>query len=104
MPAGDDIYRQFIRAPLTAEMGARLIRHRPPRNANRAHAVRQAENYRLALREVGQALRANRTQLVAIFDDLATGPIARPEVRSLRSAADLDHSPGLQGRAPTRLS
>jgi hypothetical protein len=55
---------------------------RPRRDADRAHAVRQAEIRRLALalREAGQALRANRAQLAAIVEDLAPGLTARPGV------------------------
>lgn len=60
LPSGDDTDRHLARGKLTATVLGRLIRRRPSRHADRAHAVRHAEIRRLAtaLREAAQALRA----------------------------------------------
>jgi len=47
--AGDDTDRQMARARLGAAALGSLIRRRPPRHTDRAHAIRQAEIRRLAL-------------------------------------------------------
>ena len=73
--SGDDTDRQTTRGALTETALATLARRRAPREASRYQAVRQAEIRRLALalREAGRALKANRTQLHAIVDELAPG-------------------------------
>ncbi|HSL09405.1 MAG TPA: IS110 family transposase [Pseudonocardiaceae bacterium] len=72
---GDDAERQIARGALTEATLASLARRRVPRQASRDQAVRQAEIRRLALalREATRALKANRTQLQAIVDELAPG-------------------------------
>jgi transposase len=72
---GDDTDRDHARSRLTGQTLAHLARRRPPRNASRAQAVRQAEIRRLALalRDGRRELVANRAQLRAIVDDLAPG-------------------------------
>ncbi|MGH4022169.1 MAG: transposase [Pseudonocardiaceae bacterium] len=74
---GDDTDRQTARGALPDATLASLARRRRPRDASREQAVRQAEIRRLALalREAGRALKANRTQLQAIVDDLVPGLI-----------------------------
>jgi hypothetical protein len=78
LPAGDDTDRQPASARLTAVVLAALIRRRPPRNTDQAHAVRQSEIRRLALalRGLGTSA-ANRALLGAIVEDLAPGLTAR---------------------------
>jgi transposase len=72
---GEDTDRQIARGALTEAALASLARRRAPRQASREQAVRQAEIRRLAvaLREATRALKANRTQLQAIVDELAPG-------------------------------
>jgi transposase len=72
---GDDTDRQTARGALTEATLASLARRRTPREASRDQAVRHAEIRRLALarREATRALKANRTQLQAIVDELAPG-------------------------------
>jgi hypothetical protein len=67
---------------------ASLARRRAPRQASRDQAVRQAEIRRLALalREGGRALKANRTQLQAIVDDVAPGLTDRPGIGPVSAA------------------
>jgi hypothetical protein len=63
---------------------ATLVRRRVPRDAARAHAVRQAEIRRLgqALRDTAQLLSAIRAQLAAIVDELVPGlTAAKRDVR-----------------------
>jgi transposase len=78
----------LARSRLTAAVLARLIRRRPPRNADRAQAIRQAEIRRLALapRDAGQVLRANRAQLAAIVEDLAPGLTTRRGIGPVSAA------------------
>lgn len=73
--SGDDTERQIARGTLSEATLASLARRRPPRDASRDQAVRHAEIRRLAvaLREGRRTLKANRTQLQAIVDDLAPG-------------------------------
>jgi hypothetical protein len=73
--SGDDTDRQTARGALTDATLASLARRRAPREASREQAVRHAEIRRLALalRDAARALKANRTQLQAIVDDLAPG-------------------------------
>ena len=86
--AGDDTDRQLARARLTAAVLAGLIRRRLPRDADRVQAIRQVEIRRLALalRDAAQALRANRTQLAGIVEDLAPGLTARPGIGPVSAA------------------
>jgi transposase len=72
---GDDTDRQTARGALTDATLASLARRRAPHQASRDQAVRHAEIRRLALalREATRALKANRTQLQAIVDELAPG-------------------------------
>jgi transposase len=73
--AGDDTDRHLARRRLTDTVLTSLTRRRPPREATRAHAVRQAEIRRLALalRDARRELTANRAQLQRIVDELAPG-------------------------------
>lgn len=73
--SGPDSDRDAARATLTDATLAMLSRRRFPNGASRAAAVRHAEIHRLAvsLRDADRQLRDNRTQLLAIADDLAPG-------------------------------
>jgi transposase len=70
---GDDTERQIARGALTEATLTRLARRRPPCETSRQQAVRHADIRRLAvtLREANRDLKANRTQLRAIVNDLA---------------------------------
>jgi len=72
---GDDTDHHLARASLTDATLAGLARRRPPRDAHREQAVRQAEIRRLALalRDAARALKDNRAQLHTIVNDLAPG-------------------------------
>ena len=72
---GEDTDRRTARGALTDATLASLARRRPPREASREQAVRQAEIRRLALalREATRVLKANRAQLQAIVNELAPG-------------------------------
>jgi transposase len=85
---GDDHDRQLARSGLPETVLAGLARRRQPRDASREQAGRHAEIRRLALavREAGRALKANRTQLQAIVDDLAPGLTARRGVGPITAA------------------
>jgi hypothetical protein len=77
--AGDDTDRRAAPGALTGTALTGLARRTPPAAASRDHAIRQAEIRRLAL-ALGQArrqLKDNRTQLLAIVDDLAPGLTSR---------------------------
>jgi transposase len=70
---GDDADRWAARKALSNTAPAALAGREPPVHARREHAVRQAEICRLAV-ALGQArrqLKDNRTQLLAIVDDMA---------------------------------
>lgn len=73
--SGEDRDRQVARGSLTDTVLTGLARRRLPAGASREHAVRQAEIRRLALalREAAQQLKANRTQLHTIVEDVAPG-------------------------------
>jgi transposase len=73
--AGDDIDRRLARGALTDTTLAGLARRRPPRDATREQAVRQAEIRRLALalRAHSRDLKTNRNQLQTIVDEIAPG-------------------------------
>jgi len=76
---GDDTDRRAARAALTKTALATLAGREVPADAGREQAVRQAEIARLAL-AIGQARRQltdNRTQLLAIVDDIAPGLTSR---------------------------
>ena len=85
---GDDGDRQLARGALTDTVLAGLARRRPPRDATRAQAVRQAEIRRLALavRDTGRALKTNRAQLQAIVDELAPGLTDRRGIGAVSAA------------------
>ncbi|PZS16882.1 MAG: IS110 family transposase [Pseudonocardiales bacterium] len=85
---GDDTERQTARGALTDATLASLARRRGPREASREQAVRHAEIRRLAtaLRETARALKANRTQLQAIVDELAPGLTDRPGIGPVSAA------------------
>jgi transposase len=77
--AGDDAGRRAARKALAKTALAALAGRELPADASREHAVRQAEIRRLALAP-GQAwrqLKDNRSQLLAIVDDLAPGLTSR---------------------------
>jgi transposase len=86
--SGDDTDRQTARGALTEATLASLARRRPPRQASREVAVRQAEIHRLALalRDAGRALKTNRTQLQAIVEELAPGLTDRPGIGPVSAA------------------
>jgi transposase len=85
---GDDADRQTARDALSEPVLAALARRRSPRDADRAQAVRHGELRRLAIavREGGRALKANRTQLQGIVDDLAPGLTDRRGVGPVSAA------------------
>ena len=85
---GQDTDRQIARGALTEATLASLARRRAPREASREQAVRQAVLRRLALalREAGRALKANRTQLQTIVDELAPGLTDRPGIGVVSAA------------------
>jgi hypothetical protein len=73
--AGDDTDRRAARRALSKTALAALAGRQLPAQAGREHAIRQAEIRRLAL-ALGQAreqLKDNRTQLLAIVEDIAPG-------------------------------
>ena len=77
--AGDDTDRRAARRALAKTALAALAGRELPAHAGREHAVRQAEIRRLAL-ALGQArrqLKDNRSQLLAIVDDIAPGLTGR---------------------------
>jgi len=73
--AGDDTDRRLTRGALTETTLAGLARRRPPRDATREQAIRQAEIRRLALalRENNRDLKTNRSQLQAMVNEIAPG-------------------------------
>jgi transposase len=85
---GEDTDRQIARGALTEAVLTSLARRRVPREASRAHAVRQAEIRRLALalRETTRTLKDNRKQLQAIVDDLAPGLTNQPGIGAVSAA------------------
>jgi transposase len=85
---GDDTDRQYARGALTDTRLAGLARRRPPRDASREQAVRHAEIRRLALalREAARELKANRTQLQTIVNDLVPGLIQRRGIGPVSAA------------------
>lgn len=85
---GDDTDRQLSRAALSEPVLTALARRRNPRDADRAQAVRHGELRRLAvaLREGDRALKANRTALQAIVEDLAPGLTDRRGVGPVSAA------------------
>lgn len=86
--SGNDTDRQHARAALTDKDLVILARRRPPRDASRDQAVRQAEIRRLALalRQARRELATNRQQLQAIVDDIATGITGRYGVGPVSAA------------------
>ncbi|MGI8625224.1 MAG: IS110 family transposase [Geodermatophilaceae bacterium] len=88
---GDDTDRDTARQRLPEAVLGRLARRRPPAQASREQAIRQAEIRRLALalREARAALKANRSQLQAIIDDLAPGLTDRPGIGPVSAAQAL---------------
>lgn len=85
---GDDTDRQLARARLTQATLDGLARRRPARDASRAQAVRHREIGRLAVavRQAGQALKANRAELHQIVDELAPGLTDRPGIGPVSAA------------------
>lgn len=85
---GDDIDRRLARIRLSESVLAGLGRRRQPRDASRQQAVRHAEIRRLtvALRDATRALKANRTELAAIIDDLAPGLSSWPGIGPVSAA------------------
>jgi transposase len=76
---GDDADRRAARKTLSKTALAALAGRELPAHASREHAIRQAEIARLAL-SLGQArgqLKDNRTQLLAIVNDIAPGLTSR---------------------------
>ena len=77
--AGDDTDRQAARKALTCRVLAALAGRELDADARRDQAVRHAEIRRLALAvaQARQQLRDNRSQLLAIVDDIAPGLTSR---------------------------
>jgi transposase len=85
---GDDADRTMARGKLAERTLDKLARRRPPRDATRAQAVRQAEIRRLALalRDGRRELATNRAQLRGIVNDLAPGLIDRRGIGPISAA------------------
>ena len=85
---GDDTDRQLARGRLGDTALAALARRRCPRDADRAQAVRHGELRRLtvAVRDGAYQLRANRSQLREIVDDLVPGLTERRGVGPVTAA------------------
>jgi transposase len=85
---GDDTDRRLARARLSDAVLVRLARRRQPAGASRQQAVRHAEIRRLALalRQAARALKANRTELAAIVNDLVPGLTTRPGIGPVSAA------------------
>ena len=85
---GDDTDRRLARARLSDALLVRLARRRQPAGASRQQAVRHAEIRRLALalRQAARALKANRTELAAIVNDLVPGLTTRPGIGPVSAA------------------
>lgn len=94
--SGEDRDRHVARGTLSDTVLTGLARRRPSAGASREQAVRQAEIRRLALalRETAQQLKANRTQLQTIVDDLAptlTGRHGIGPVSAAQSIVSFSH-------------
>jgi transposase len=85
---GDDHDRQLARGTLLDTTLLTLARRRSPEDSSRQHIVRQAEIRRLALalRDGRRHLKANRTQLHDIVNDLAPGLTSQPGVGPISGA------------------
>jgi transposase len=85
---GDDTDRGLARARLSDAVLVGLARRRQPAGASRQQAVRHAEIRRLALalRQAARALKANRTELAAIVNDLVPGLTTRPGIGPISAA------------------
>ena len=85
---GDDTDRRLARARLNDAVLAALARRRQPAGASREQAVRHGEIRRLALalRQAARALKANRTELAAIVNDLVPGLTTRPGIGPVSAA------------------
>ena len=85
---GDDTDRRLARARLNDAVLAALARRRQPAGASREQAVRHGEIRRLALalRQAARALKANRTELAAIVNDLVPGLTTRPGLGPVSAA------------------
>jgi transposase len=85
---GDDTDRRLARTRLSDAVLAGLARRRQPASASRHQAVRHAEIRRLALalREAARALKANRTELAAIVNDMTPGLTTRPGIGPISAA------------------
>lgn len=85
---GDDTDRRLARARLNDAVLAALARRRQPAGASREQAVRHGEIRRLALalRQAARALKANRTELATITNDLVPGLTTRPGIGPVSAA------------------
>lgn len=85
---GDDTDRRLARARLTDAVLAALTRRRHPAGASRQQAIRHAEIRRLALalRQAARALKANRTELATIVNDLVPELTTRPGIGPVSAA------------------
>ena len=86
--AGDDTDRRAARRALAKTALAALAGRELPAHAGREHAVRQAEIRRLALAlaQARRQLKDNRSQLLAIVDDIAPGLTGRYGIGPVRAA------------------
>ena len=89
--AGDDTDRQAARKTLTKTALAELAGRELGAGARRDHAVRHAEVRRLALAlsQARQQLKDNRTQLLAIVNDIAPGLTSRFGVGPVSAAQSI---------------
>jgi transposase len=86
--SGDDVDRDISRATLTETRLSALARRRLPVDSTRAHAIRHREIRRLAvaLRANARELKANRTQLQELVEEMAPGFLQRPGVGPVSAA------------------
>jgi hypothetical protein len=79
---------RLARARLSDAVLAGLVRRRQPVGSSREQALRHAEIRRLALalREAARALKANRTELAAIVNDLVPELTTRPGIGPVSAA------------------
>jgi transposase len=95
--AGDDEDRQIARRTLTDATLTALARRRQPAAASAHDRVRHSELRRLAiaLHQAARALRANRTQMQDLLDEIAPGLTDRPglgPVTAAQTVVSFSHS------------
>jgi transposase len=87
--AGDDEDRQLGRGAFNHARLDRIARRRPSTNADRGEAIRRSECRRLALavRDLDHELKANKTRLATIVEDMTPGLTSQPGIGPVCAAA-----------------